>query len=161
MDIRNWSMDQLMMLPDSCFGTRRVISMCGEGIITAPAFDICETGLGERTVVWGAGVWNVKTSLTATFARFKLGDQLPATLAEFDALEDMFPELSCVAGYRSILVNLGENGLLWFPMRRLYQTAGRRIVAALGVVGLSAAVGMCAIEVSSVPTEVPDCLLSV
>jgi len=161
MDISRWGMDQVMMLPDSCFGTRRVLTMCGEGTIAAPAFDISETGLGERTVVWGAGVWNELADILTSFVRFKLGDHLPATLAEFDALEDMFPEMACVAGYRSILANKGSNGLVWLPMRRMFQTSGRRIVVALGVTGISVDMGMCGIEISSVPREVPDCLLSV
>ncbi len=161
MDIRRWSMDQVMMLPDHCFGTRRVITMCGEGKIVEPAFDISETGLGERTVVWGAGVWNILADTDSSFVRFKLGDQVPANLAEFNALEDMFPEMACLAGYRSIMVVRGTTGLLWFPMRRMFQTSGRRIVAALGSTSLTAAIGMCAIEISSVPREVPDCLLSV
>jgi len=161
MDISRWGMDQVMMLPDHCFGTRRVLTMCGEGTIAIPAFDISETGLGERTVVWGAGVWNELADTLASFVRFKLGDQLPATLAEFDALDDMFPEMACVAGYRSILAVRGETAILWLPMRRMFQTSGRRIVAALGAIALSEAIGMCGIEISSVPREVPDCLLSV
>ncbi len=161
MDIRNWGMDQVMMLPDGCFGTRRVITMCGSGTLTAPAYDICETGLSERTVVWGAGMWSMMPDTQDAFARFKLGDHLPTTLAEFDTLEDMFPEMACVAGYRSIMTKRGSSGLLWLPMRRMYQTSGRRIVAALGTTALTEAIGICALEISSVPREVPDCLLSV
>lgn len=161
MDIRNWSMDQVMQLPDHCFGTKRLVAMCGEGMLTDPAFDICETGLGERTVVWGTSIWHLESAVAVGSVRFKLGDQLPATLAAFDALEDMFPEMVCVAGYRSVLTCTGYTGGTWLPMRRMFQTSGRRIVMALGMVGLSAGIVNAAILISSVPREVPDCLLSV
>ena len=161
MDIRNWGLDQVMQLPDHCFGAKRVIAMCGEGKISAPAYDICETGLGERAVVWGVSVWHLEGAVVVGFVMFKLGDQLPATLAEFNALEDIFPEMACVAGYRSILTCTGYSGRQFIPMRRLYHTAGRRIVMALGLVGLTDGIVDGALLVSSVPREVPDCLLSV
>lgn len=161
MDIRKWGLDQVMMLPDSCFGRRRLIILSGSGKTGAPAFDICETGLSERMVVWGIAGWHLGGALVRGYIEFRLGDNLPVTIAEFRNFEGMFPEMITPALVRNTLCWVATINLPWLPMRRPYITSGRRIVVALTVSGLAAEEVYAAILISSVPTEVPDCLLSV
>lgn len=160
MNVRDWPMNQIMQLPDCCFGRREIAQLSTELADADPVFVINPGGLAERTVIWEIGVTNRGTIATTTHVTLALGDQLPATQAEFAALEVMFPNVIASDGGRGEFETQGGSYQSIFKVRQIFATAGRRIVARIirhiGVATEAAVV----ITYSSIPTEVPDCLFS-
>ncbi|GAH67398.1 unnamed protein product, partial [marine sediment metagenome] len=93
--------------------------------------------------------------------RLALGDRLPADSVEFATLEPLFHGMGEQGPEpRFLTVSAG----LTFHLNRLkmYLPAqGRRMVMQVSAPADQIAVTMAAIVVSAIPTEVPDCLLSV
>lgn len=161
MDIRNWPMNQIMQLPDHCFGRRWPIGVNAYSSATTEGWDISEVALPEQCVIWELSGWIGYSLQQIETFRLALGDQLPTTTAEMDRLEPLFNGLGRTeAGPRRI-----EAGRLttFFIMnlRMPVMSSGRRLV--LEVVSSGTGVGrlQVAVVVSSIPREVPDCLLSV
>lgn len=161
MDIRDWPLDRIMQLPDHCFGQKRIVSVHTVTAGMAPLFDISEAGLSDRCVVWE--IFLAYTYGTVIFVNISLalGDRLPANDAEYLALEQLFRDFGVrVAGYRYYQVG-GPDGFARIPLRQLVLAQGRRLVGRFvrnSDIELQAIAGLV---VSSIPTEVPDCLLSV
>ncbi len=161
MDIRNWSLGQIMQLPDCCFGRRWVIGL--QTTVPAPAavFDIAEFALPERIVIWE--IWAMSWYVTgANIAiTLALGDALPANDAQFNQLELVLPGLQSPTPRRGEFLCPIDGMYVRFSLRTLIASAGRRFVGRFERDVGSAMGGACNILVSSIPTEVPDCLLSV
>jgi len=161
MDIRNWPLGQIMQLPDHCFGRKFPIILSNYSDNGVAHYAISEIGLPETCVLWEVWFYSIvgdpgfEGNRGGTVS-VKLGDQLPATAAEFAALEDFFPEADeIVAGARVLRVSLN------LKLRKPYAAAGRRIIARFTGQALSKADMVLGLVFSSIPTEVPDCLLSV
>jgi len=161
MNIQNWGIGRIMELPDWCFGRRFMVSCALDLAAATRAWDISEVALPEWCVIWelfivGTGDFGKEISV-----RIALGDQLPAVVAVFDALDPLFMGLG-VQGAEPRYLNV--NGVRELSMRRLRMPVaanGRRLV----IEGLTpeAKTGslFVAIIVSGVPKEVPDWLVSV
>lgn len=160
MDIRDWPLDQIMQLPDSAFGRRWPIGIANAASTIFESFDISESPLPEWCVIWevcfGPGVetaypWRVELSL---------GDQLPANIAQFLVLEPLFPAVLGIANHRSVFVSGVGSGWSMTRLKVPVHAIGRRIVGAF----LSMLTGptdcTVIVTVSSIPREVPDCLIS-
>ena len=161
MDIRNWSLDQLMMLPDHCFGSRWPIGLSLIGAPIQPVFDISEMALPERCVIWElAALYHLGILGSAEF-ELRLGDQLPASWAAFQEYELLFKGIRYMATATSLIYLTSMTSVNWQNFKMPVQASGRRVI--LGVNTGVAAAGklQVALTVSSVPREVPDCLLSV
>ncbi len=160
MDIRNWPMDRIMQLPDCVFGRRWLMACEKRSVSDTEAFDITELALPEKCVIWNLALDTSPGEGLNLYVRLALGDQLPTTTAMMSALEPLFPGLGFQgAEPREITLRSGVFVVSW-PLRMPVASAGRRMV--LGVMGaetprVSARV---VIEVSSIPTEVPDWLSS-
>ncbi len=158
MDIRDWPNGGIMQLPDCCFGRRWPVVF--GGVITAPTstvYYISELALPERCVLWelGVGSEGVTTKLRMlTNYSFKVGDQLPATAAEFVAMEDMFPGCDEVLNGARIM----RDGVVLRRLRVPIASAGRRVVLRVGVPGDENTFFVVGLVFSSFPTEVPDWL---
>ena len=161
MDIRNWPMDRIMQLPDHCFGQRWLTCVQATSAAIGPLFDISEFGFPEWTVIWNMSVWYVQPGDVYVGVALSLGDALPATDAEFIALDILFKDLGIVVAGIKALNMMAAGGQYSFPLRKLVHTMGRRLVGRfyMGATGLQYAHAV--LTVSSIPKEVPDCLLSV
>lgn len=161
MDVRNWSMDQIMQLADSCFGTRYLVSAHANSAGGEAAWDISELGLPENCVIWEFAIWAPAVAPGAHFCRIALGDQLPTTVAEMDVLEPLFPGFGVQgAGPRDI--RLLSNAVTRVNKLRMpIHAAGRRVIVEVDPAATTAWWAQLLLVVSSIPTEVPDCLLSV
>lgn len=160
MDIRNWPFDQIMQLPDHCFGRKFPIILGIRSTDVLNHYLISEIGLPEACVLWeiwfnsiggdGAFLGNVPGTISLA-----LGDRLPATDAEFNALETLFPEVDeILTGARTIRAPLS------LKLRKPYRVSGRRVVArwlALQEDRIDMVLGLV---FSSIPKEVPDWLIS-
>ncbi len=161
MDIRRWPFDQIMQLPDCCFGRRWPIYFGGETLSSAATYHISEMGLPERCVLWdiffdSEGYPTTDEVGTPPNISIALGDQLPENAAMFGALETLIPESDTIIGGLNVLIK----GMK-LSLRKPVFTSGRRV--AVQIVGSDGTSGFWSLGLvfSSVPNEVPDCLLSV
>ncbi len=160
MDIRNWPIDRIMQLPDCCFGRRWPVGVYAGSNTTAEYYDISEAGLGDKCVIWS--VHFISQGSATSLLRFSLalGDTLPTTPAQFDALEPLFSDLGRRDVTRRIL-DLGGFGVqINIPMRYPVMAQGRRIVMFLQIVGSDISQPFVILVISSFPTEVPEWLIS-
>jgi len=161
MDVRRWGLGQIMQLPDHCFGERFVVGVHGEGLNEVPAYDICELGLPDVFVLWVIKPFSVGVPGASFYVTLALGDQVPPNAAAFDRCELLFPAIESRLGNRGeILLPTNVGGHQIF-CRRAIRAQGRRIVARFTHYGTASGYMTTLLTVSGIPTEVPDCLLSV
>jgi len=156
MDIRRWPLDKIMQLPDCCFGRRWPIYFGGETVSSAAAYHISEIGLPERCVLWDIFFDSIgyptETEIgTPPEISIALGDQLPATAAEFNVLESLISESDALRDGCHILVKSMK-----LSLRKLVFTSGRRIVIRMRGSDMTSGFWSLGLVFSSVPNEVPD-----
>lgn len=152
-------MDQVMQLPDHCFGRRFPVCVCPSASTGNTNWDISEVALPDRFVIWELVWWTDRQRLGGDYFRLALGDQLPATAAQMTALEPL-------------IKGMGLQGLdprqippqwrTFVGIRRLrhpVQATGRKLIAEVVSDGAAAIRIQFVMVISSFPTEVPDCLL--
>ncbi|MBA7665265.1 hypothetical protein ES703_73335 [subsurface metagenome] len=160
MDIRNWPLGQILQLPDFCFGRRWLVSCTTYSVAGEPFWDIAEIAFPENIVLWEWGFWTYALTTAADRWRLALGDQLPTTVAMMDALEPFIPGFGEQGmSPRSIRFPYNTSGN-FVRLRQPIHTGGRRLVLECDANGTLHAGMMVGVVVSSIPTEVPDCLLS-
>lgn len=161
MDIRNWPMDRIMQLPDSAFGQKFPICVSSLGIELAPAWDISELGMPEVCVLWSLTLQSWSNSTNLMYYRLALGDQLPTAAAQVDILDPLIPGMGAQGGApRRVVIHTSPMAIT-VPMRKLIPAMGRRIVLEVVSEAFKLVWVNVIAVVSSVPKEVPDCLLSV
>ena len=160
MDIRNWPMDRIMQLPDCCFGRKWPIACEVEGPTIGAVFDISEVAFPEKCVLWQLSFETFNEDTVIHASRLAIGDQLPTTAAMMDALEPLFYGLGAQgAEPRTIGVRPG-NEFMSIDIRQPLNAMGRRLVLQV-TSGLAKVTWVrVVVVVSSMPTEVPDWLLS-
>ncbi len=160
MDIRNWPIDRIMQLPDWCFGRRWPIIFSHTTLTASSDIYLSEFALPDRCVLWEIDQ-DIKPNVAfignpVYFSGIALNDNVPANAAEFAACENMMP------GCDNILNQIkGWYGEL--SLRRLrypYQAQGRRVTYYFYNWTSDDAVHALSLIFSSVPTEVPDWLIS-
>ncbi len=160
MNIRDWGLGEIMQLPDECFGRR--FPVCA-GLLTSSAggaWDISELALPEVCVLWNVVLWCQNDSEAILTVRLALGNQQPTSLVMMTALEALIPGLG-VQGLdpRYIMVAPGFS-MVSLPVRCPINTRGRRLVLEVISDGTALVYAQVVVEVSSIPTEVPDWLIS-
>lgn len=161
MDLKNWSFDQLMMLPDCCFGTRWPIGVAVVGAVVSPKFDIAEMPLPERCIIWElAALYHEETLLKAQF-ELRLGDTLPLTWAAFQEYELLFKGVRTLAAPGGPIYIVSTMSVNWQNFKLPVAAAGRRLVIGVDAGQAVNNTVQAVVTVSSIPREVPDCLLSV
>ena len=158
MNISQWPMSRIMQLPDECFGQRWLIFL--EYMSAGPFhhFLMSEVALPDRCVVWGFGYDFMNSAPTSSNIRLALGDSLPNTAEEMDILDPLIQGLGFLGPEpRAIILHTFQSNM-WWPMRKLILPQGRRLVMEFDAPLIGDHRMRLAIEVSSVPTEVPDWL---
>ena len=160
MDIRKWGLDRIMQLPDGCFGRRWPIIFSGTVTASAIAYYISEMALPERCVIWQLFAWTPIVGSLEPFNlnerfSYKLGDQLP-NAAIFASQEELFAAADMIVG--------GERSFYPFAgvlnLRQPVMSSGRRITIRVHNFSVITLLFCTGIVISSVPNEVPDCLVS-
>ncbi|MBA7562200.1 hypothetical protein ES708_03849 [subsurface metagenome] len=160
MNIRDWSLDRIMQLPDACFGQQWPIGLAGQPLLDTPAFDISEAALPDTTVIWEVLTWTAHVPTVPVIIEIYLGDHLPATDAEFRAMEPLFSGVRDVNNRPS---SFEANRNMFLAVSRIKMAAkaqGRRLVARFSTDNATAIDSHVILVVSSIPTEVPDWLCS-
>jgi len=160
MDISNWPINRIMQLPDNCFGRRWPIGFAQLTPDAEPHFEICETGLPEVCVIWSISTVCIGTFSSGINIQLRLGDNMPATDAEFLAFEPLIDDITGTGAVRNSIVVPGISGPHRFPIRKVVASAGRRLVGRFQRIATTAMGGQVIVVVSSMPTEVPDWLVS-
>ena len=160
MDFRSWPLNKIMQLPDECFGSRWPIFFAGGVAAANTGYYISEMALPERCVIWelfihltsqgGMAIENWDMDFI-----YKLGDQLP-TAANLAAMETLFKGVDFIQAAEKTLRPF--SGVL--RMRMPVASSGRRICLAARNNDTEYVTGHTGLVISSVPTEVPDCLFS-
>lgn len=161
MNIRDWPMGRIMQLPDNCFGQRWPVYVGSRTEASIPVYDISEAGLPERCVIWSLHAMSIGLSLSFVNITLALGDALPTIAAEFNANETLFRDLGVQVGVLRELRLVPSNLFGPVPMRKYIAAAGRRLICRFDPASATLTVCHVVVVVSAVPTEVPDCLLSV
>ncbi len=160
MDIRNWSMGMISQLPECVFGKKWIIGFNLEVADANAHFVISSSALPEKCCIWTIAMAITGGGNTSMDMGLALGDQLPTTEAQFKALQLVFPGMetvdSGIGHFYITLRPLTELSNLKFPL----EVSGRRFVMrAIRVVGTPNRI-TCRLTVSSIPTEVPNWLIS-
>jgi len=160
MNVSQWGIGQLMQLPDCFFGSRFGVFV---GLnFTAPGtnWDISEIAIPEKCVIWEVHASACPFMGTVADFRLALGDQLPTNTAMMDLLEPLLPGLGLQGAEPRQFSVGGSMGVHLVNLRKPLVSMGRRLVLEV-VMGAGDVTDMKVdIVVSSMPTEVPDCLLS-
>lgn len=160
MDIGNWPINKIMQLPDWCFGRRWFIGLRVSAGGTAAAYAISEERMPERCVVWGMLASTIPgTAGTTLRFTLRLSEVVPVA-ATLLTMPRVFPGLcrpqSMYEFWKPPI------GTLWVNIERhVIEQPGKCMVAAVAMVGGTGTwEGQIAIQISSVPREVPDWLVS-
>lgn len=157
---KQWRHDELMQLPDYVFGRRWPV-FCDQQIAgLGSAWDIAEIGLPNYGVIWQFRYIMTTDELNTQTWRVALGDRLPATQAEMDALDPLMqglgtqgPEPRHSFGRFQI-----EEGFWDFRMPVAFQS--RKMILEVNGVADHFLTCRTVIVVSAMPREVPEWILS-
>ena len=160
MNIQNWGIGQIMQLPDHLFGRRFLVSCSLDMLVASRDYDISEVALPELCVIWELHILATGTFNEFCRLRIALGDQLPAAVAVFNALDPLFMGLGLQGPEpRYTRVDIQRSKRL-SRLRMPVAANGRRLV----IEGETDEAVSCGVQVelvvSGVPKEVPDWLYS-
>jgi len=160
MNISNWPIGKIMQLPDEVFGRRWPV-ITSRSIAAASTDEwMVKTRIPNRLVIWEMlmNAWVDYEDLN--WMKFAFGSHEPANDAEFDAFERIF---------EGDLDNATEEGAIYMPkmqmvrmqMRMPEEPSGNRFcIQASNVSASNAMQILVTFVISSIPTEVPDWILS-
>lgn len=160
MDIRNWGVGSKLQLPDCCFGQRWPIQVAFKQVGIGTQYDISEMALPDICVIWYFSVFFWAGTTANCRLKLALGDRLPATTVEFNALDPLFKDIGLVHGTNRYLTGIYQDNILQLPMKKLVYAQGRRLIGRWVIDATGTYPCLATIVVSSVPNEVPDCLIS-
>lgn len=164
MNIQDWSIGQVLQLPDHVFGRRYPIWVEAYSASGGAHREISEVGFPNVAVIWGFGwwVWTPYTVDDKAECRIKLGvaNALPATPAEMLRIQPLFPGLGeHMAELRDIW--MGDAGAaIWIPMRTVFDAQGQKLVIEVDASSNTNVRVQVGVVVSSIPKEVPDWMIS-
>jgi len=160
MDISRWPIQRIMTLPDNCFGRRWPIRLKAKGKTATNQFVISMHGLPDVCVVWYFQVFHTHGTIFESYCHLRLGDEIPATWAQFLELERLFPRPAVAAGLVDCIYTSWYTTSRFMSLRMPVQAQGRRIILGVEAGKANGVVFETTVVVSSIPREVPDCLLS-
>lgn len=161
MNISNWPLGQLMQLPDHCFGRRYMVYCTSRPSGQATGFDIAEIAFPEVCVIWELLIDCTVSADKRFIFRITLGDQLPTTEAMVLANEPLIMGLGEQGPEPREIHLKGGRVVRWNKLRFPIRTSGRRLVCQFENTDTLSAIGAVSVVCSSVPREIPDCLISV
>lgn len=155
-DISNWGWGQILELPDHLFGRRFSIGCSGVLAAAGTVFDLSELGLPERCVIWELNTRYVADIPGFGNCSLALGDQLPTTDAQFNAMEQLFPDIGTrVDERRDFSISCGAQSALR-GLKVGVNAGGRRLVLRYNTFFAAISKMECEIVVSSAPRSLPE-----
>lgn len=156
MDLRTWRMDQILMLPDWCFGRRWTIM--AHRYVQGPgsAWRISSEAFPERCVMWSLELYPQECTDYNCWIRLALGHHVPTTIAQMNALDPLVPGFGTDGPEPREIRLYFSVGHSHLTMRNPLMTGGRRLVLEVTTTGGNEMRAWAAVEISSIPNEVPD-----
>lgn len=161
MDISQWPLGQIMQLPDHVFGRRWLIYCSARPSGGTAGYDISEIPFPEICVIWELLIDCTIEATTRLVFKIALGDQPIAAAGLIEQLEPLFPGLGEQGPEPREIHYKGNKIIRWNKLRMPVRTAGRRMVVEFTNTSEAAASGAVGVIVSSIPKDIPDCLISV
>ncbi len=160
MHIGNWPLHKITQLPDWVFGARSTIIFSGITAGSSPNFFISDIALPDRCVIWhiSALVATLGGVSVAVIPRLSLSlaDILPTSDAEYVLLETVLPGVE----ERQSGIRVFRPELNLCRVRYFFSPQGRRFTVRESFGAGQASTWNLAILFSSIPSEVPDWLVS-
>jgi len=162
MDIALLTDEQIMRLPDHCFGEKQLLGMyLYNNAPGTSVFGILDVVLPDPAVIWSMAVTMMQENVDSALGRAALRDTVPINQAQMDACQEIYPNWG--------IPDAGPN---WFPRlprvfthveiscRIFIVTGGKKIVMENA---LDTGKGRIQITmvVSGIPTRVPDWMVSI
>lgn len=159
MDISRWNPNQIMQLPDWCFGNRWWV---GEymGSTTGVCYErIGEELLPQRFVLWGILVCTRSPSCAeAMRLSIRLAGSVPPSVDAWKKSSRLLGDISTAPILFELYTN--PNGLDWIGgIKQLVEPNGRRLALISSGDQSNAYEMTVGLLISAVPTEVPDWLI--
>jgi len=156
MDIRKWSLERIMTLPDHCFGRRWPIFCEPNTNVATRVWDISELAFPEKCVIWQVNIQNTGAFVANISYRLALGNRLPTTMAQMSELEPLLPGLG-LQGIEPRIIGISQySSFIKIDMRNPLNARGRRLVVEYGNVAAGDRGIIVCVVVSSMPEFVPD-----
>lgn len=155
-DISNWPIQDVMMLPDYCFGRRWLVGLTFTLTGPGAVYVLSPAKMPDKFVIWNMTInlrWATSSSILATFG---MGEQSPGSALEFDNLPKIFPECETQAGLKG---GFEINYLVQTDFPRLKMPvigSGRYIIGKFVRSVGSSQGGQVCFTVSMLPKAVPE-----
>lgn len=155
MNIKRWTIDERMRLPDFCFGNRQVISVSKTA--SGPAafsWAISDKGLPDPACIWVFGVLPRRVDNTNNYCRVSLGDTLPTNEAEMNATQPVLPQFGALAWTPPRIYPPTTTMTVWqFDLRKGMVTGGKKLILEC-YASIDAMAAIAFIVVSELPTNI-------
>ncbi len=158
MNISNWPIDKIMGLPDHCFGRREILQLAVDLADANPVYSISPAGLPDRMVIWEVNAAARAVVASTIHAGLALGDVLPASDAEYDALELVFPNVISSDGDRGEFEVCVNSAFIITMVRFPVVVSGRRLIGKFTRHQGNSTEGVIDVVYSALPSEVPGWL---
>lgn len=159
MDIRNWSLNKILQLPDHCFGPRWWVGDYMGSTTGVVTYKLGGEALPHRFAVWGV---LVSARSPACLEALRLSIRLAGSAASSTATAKLQRRLLDGISHHDTLyeLNPNPNGMTWIGCERqiVEPSGGRLSLIANGdqVIAYEMTVGVL---ISAVPAEIPDWLV--
>lgn len=160
MKTQNLPMDKIMQLPDCCFGRRWFVGTYMGGTLGVVHYNMSEEQLPDKFVVWGVLFSCMSPNcLQAIRCTIRLGHVIPANIGAAQVLDRVFKDVSVNTIVYEFYIN--PNGVDFLPcQRQLIESQGRKLVIVTNGDQAIDYESTVAIQISALPKEVPDWLIS-
>lgn len=160
MNIEKWDVEDIMQLPDHCFGRRWVVSVTTKGVQSETDWDISEIAFPNIGVIWNFLLYPAYISSSSSHVRIAIGEQKPTSTAMMDKLEPLIVGLGR-QGPEPRDIRMSQNaGSIMIPMRTVKRFQGKKLIMEAVPVADGYQHCICIVTVSSIPKEVPDWVVS-
>ena len=157
MNISNWSMGKILMLPDHVFGRRWPISIARSSSGGTANYEVSRMSLPERMVVWEFWIHSLGAVDDAISLAVSLGDHLPANDTEFFAFDPLFKgvfsHISIFSHWFFSAVSVPRLPNMKVPIA----PSGRRLVIRVTHSGAALRAVTMGVVISDIPQSIPEC----
>lgn len=159
MKIDQWKMLDVMSLPDFVFGRRWTISVHRHVEGQGTAWRMSELMFPDSCVMWSLAIFPMISASLESHIRLALGSREPVSSGEMDSLEPLVVGLGAEGAEPRKIRFSSYNSAMYVTMRNPMRVTGRRLVIEVYAPANFETRVMACVEVSCIPTEVPDWLV--
>lgn len=160
MDISNWPLGRIMQLPDCCFGQRWPVGCSGNTLGISITFGVSMQALPERCVIWEVVYQVTGVAKQICYFDLRLSDVVPPDTFSWIAMERLIPGIGQITGEGENMPVDSGAACFRLTMKKPVQTGGQRMLGRFEFTTATPSIAVATVVVSSIPKEIPDCLVS-